>query len=123
MKYQVNEETGNNEAIFSAELLSVSDKVLTMNNEKQTQYRVGTIRFEDDGGTKHTVTTVIYEKSYQRGMIVGETYQAVAQETEKGVFIHTSHLTNSERATADMFNFSEATVSQVKESEVSVFSK
>jgi hypothetical protein len=120
MKYQVNEETGNNEAIFSAELLSVSDKVL---NEKQTQYRVGTIRFEDDGGIKHTVTTVIYEKSYQRGMIVGETYQAVAQETEKGVFIHTSHLTNSERATVDMFNFSEATVSQVKESEVSVFSK
>lgn len=109
MKYRINETTGNPEAVFSAKLLSVSGKVLTMNNEKQTQYRVGTIKFEDDGGIEHTVSTMIIEEFYQKGMLIGENYQAVAAETETGVFITTWPQIMAGKADSTMFNFSEAT--------------
>lgn len=105
MKDKFNEVTGRWEKEFNAELLSVSEEVKTMKNEKQTEFRNATIRFEDVQGNEQQVRAIIYNKNYSRGMETGKKYLTTASPTEEGgPFIVMSHLAYSEEANSDMFD-------------------
>jgi hypothetical protein len=116
MKYSKNE-SGQNVATFNAKLISVANNIRT--NSNGTEYRFGVIEFEDEGGIMHQVTTSIYEKSYQQEMKEGNSYLTTATETDKGIFVQTSHLINADFASADMFDFTQVK-SESKVNEVAV---
>jgi hypothetical protein len=84
--FEVNEVTGNTEAKFTAELMSVSKTSLEFNNEKKTKYRVGTAKFVDANNVEQSVSTIIYENNFTRTddngavtqMEIGENYMTTA---------------------------------------------
>jgi hypothetical protein len=94
---------GSEVANFSATLISIGDKVLE--NVNGTQYRVGTIEFEDAKDQKQRVSAIVYEKNYEHGMETGETFLArVLIQPNQAPLITLSHLEGGgERATLDMF--------------------
>ena len=58
----------------------------------------------------------MYEKNYQHGVTIGETYNATAEKTPKGVFVTVSHLQGGgERATEEMFFSTSSVKSSIPE--------
>ena len=109
-----NEYTKQEELIFQADLVSVSDNVLE--NVNGTEYRVGSVRFENPNGDIVTRSAIIYENNYQYGMQVGNSYQCTAVKSDQGVLIRMSHLEQSARATEADFGdlFAEAPAQTAK---------
>lgn len=100
-----NEVTKKWEVQFPATLLSISDSPLTNQNGKN--YLVGTVRYKNVKGESKTASAVIYEGNYSKGMEVGETYLCTANQDDKGnTYLRLSHLMQTERASADDFDFS-----------------
>lgn len=110
MRTQKNEQTGQVEVVFSAELLTLSENVLQNSNDKN--YKVAGIKFKDKNGTIQKSTAMIYEGNYQHGLEIGKDYLATASKGDDGnVYIRLSHLEYVDnRATVDMFNFSTSEV-------------
>ena len=94
------------EVKFNGKLLSVSENTLKLNNEKETEYRIGTIEFADKDGVVQQCSTMIFEGNYKHGMQVGISYQSTARLIDGNVYLQTSHLTSADRANSDMFDFS-----------------
>lgn len=90
-------------ANFNAKLISISDKVLE--NANGTPYRVATVEFTDAKKAIQRVSALVYEKNFNYGMTVGETYLATVIITDGNApLITVSHLPGSgNRASADMF--------------------
>lgn len=112
---RVNPKTGNQEIDFHGKLLSISDQVL--NNVNNTEYRVGTIRFENAQGEEVDRSCLVYESNYQYGMEAdpngeGPTYLCRAINGEEGILLICSHLTGATRAQASDFSFAEALVEE-----------
>jgi flagellar hook protein FlgE len=103
MKTQINATTGQNEVVFSAKVLSISAKPLS--NVNGTEYRPATIEFKDAAGKTQQTSCIVYEKNYQHGISVGNSYMATAAQTPKGVLITLSHLTDAARPDESMFVF------------------
>lgn len=104
MKFIVNPTTGQNEAQFTAKLLSVSTNKLA--NINGTEYRPASIEFVDVNGKKQTASCIVYEKNFSYGMEKDSSYLATASQTEKGVLITLSHLSGSaDRPNEGMFGF------------------
>jgi len=94
---------------FSGKLLSISSEVKEFNNEKKTRYRVATIEFVTLDGELARTPCLVYDKNFQKGMVIGETYLAVAIQSESGPFVTCSHLIYSgNKSTNDMFGFTDA---------------
>lgn len=109
MKTIINKQTGETQINFTAELLSVSDKVFT--NVNGTEFRAGNISFKDVHGKTQKSSCMIYEKNYAKGMEIGGLYLATASNTDKGVIVTVSNLSASApKAEANMFGF--ATVAE-----------
>lgn len=117
MNYKINDVTGRPEVTFEAKLVSISNVVKQMKNDNKTEYRGCTIEFVDEQAEIQKVGAIVYEKSYQHGMEVGQSYLTTASENESGdVFISMSHLTFTNKVNSDMFNFKSVTViSEVSE--------
>lgn len=96
-----NQKTAN----FAAKLLSISSQVLELNNDNKTPYRVATIEFTTATGELKRSTALVYEKNFQYGMPVGDTYQATVTITpgQLNPLVTVSHLAAGERATFDDF--------------------
>lgn len=103
MKSQINKTTGQEEVVFAGKLLSIAGKPLA--NVNGTEYRPASIEFTDASGKKQQTSCIVYEKNFQYGMSVGNSYLATAAKTEKGVLITLSHLTDAERPSEEMFSF------------------
>lgn len=104
MKFQINEQTGTQEASFNGKLISISDKVLQNSNGKN--YKVATVEFKDVNNETQRSTALVYEGNYSKGMEINESYLCTATVTDQGVIVRMSHLTGSgDRPTADMFGF------------------
>ena len=128
MEYKINKVTGLAECTTSGKLLSIGETIKEFKNEKKTQYRTGVVALDIvNEETGETITKNafcnIYEKQVEK-MEIGKVYQATITEmSDGGVLVTLSNSVNVETLSSDLFDFSLATVSQVKESEVSVFSK
>ena len=96
-----NDYTGQEELIFNADLVSISDSVLE--NVNGTEYRVASVRFQNPNGETVTRSAIVYEKNYQYGMSVGNSYQCTAINGSQGVLIRMSHLEQAGRATKNDF--------------------
>ena len=110
-----NEVTGLLQCNFPAKLIQIGSVLLNTNTDKKTPYRVGTIEFNDAQGKTQRVTTLIWDKNYQHGMQIGNTYLSTATHTPGrtggDVLITTSHLEGSGvRADSSMFGFEKAVV-------------
>jgi hypothetical protein len=104
MNFQTNQQTGAQEANFTAKLISMSEKVLT--NVNQKNYKVGTIEFKDINEETQRTSCFIFEGNFKHGMVIGESYLTTATLTDQGVICRVSHLTGTpEKATANMFGF------------------
>jgi hypothetical protein len=100
-------------ASFPTKVIDISENVLHLKNEAQTPYRIATVQFTDSTGVERTVTSMMWDKSYGKGVIAdgGEfdlskdrlctiTYT----EGRPQPSLVTSHLTAGARATVDMFD-------------------
>jgi len=103
MKNQINSVTGQEEVVFAAKVLSISAKPLK--NVNGTEYRPASIEFKDASGKVQQTSCIVYEKNFQHGISVGNSYLATAAKTEKGVLITLSHLTDAARPDETMFSF------------------
>ena len=104
MKFSINPVNGNQEANFSAKLISMSEATLVNSNNKN--YKIATIEFKDINNESQRTTSFIYEGNYKYGMTLGESYLATASQVNDGVIVRLSHLVSSgNRASADMFGF------------------
>ena len=104
MNFSINPTTGNQEANFSAKLLSISEKTLVNSNDKN--YKIATIEFKDINNETQRTSAFIYEGNYKYGMTIGESYLATASQVSDGVIVRLSHLvSNGNRPNADMFGF------------------
>jgi len=116
MKFTKNDK-GQVVATFSAELLSISDDANIQKNVNGTEYRIAGIKFVDNNGVEQKTTAVMYESNFKHGVEIGESYLTQATQTDQGVWMQVSHLTSiTNRATADMFGFAEASIeAEIKE--------
>lgn len=115
---ETTDNNGNAQIEFNATLLAVQDQPKAMQNENQTMFRNCTIKFEDARGKIQQIRALIYEKSYQRGMEIGEDYLATARKTDDGsMFINLSHLRYAEEASNDMFAAFSAAPAEKEEAE------
>ncbi len=95
---------------FFATLIAVSSTVKTLQNDKQTPYRVGTIRFTNAQGVPVERSCMIWEKNFSREtgeMQLGETYLCTAtiiNEATGEVGVTCSHLTQGARASMSDFD-------------------
>lgn len=104
-KFTVDPTRNQKTANFPAKLLSISSNTLNLKNDNQTEYRVASIEFTAADGEIKKVTAIVYEKNFQYGMTVGDTYQATVTITagQANPLITVSHLAAGERATFDDF--------------------
>ena len=58
------------EAPFTGKLVSVSNNVLTFDNENQTEYRPATVNVQGKN-----IRSIVYEKSFTQGCIAGSDVQ------------------------------------------------
>lgn len=93
-----------------SKLISIGTTVRTLNNENQTEYRVGTIEFYTASGELKKCITQIWESVVDK-MTVGEVYlteyRKVVDETtgEELVFLNTGIVTHNEVASVSDFAF------------------
>lgn len=59
---KVNDYTGEKELIVDATIVSLGKKVLTMKNDKQTEYRIATVKALMPNGSTQKGATLIWEK-------------------------------------------------------------
>jgi hypothetical protein len=101
-KAVINKRTGEKEFQFTAELLSISKN--TLENSKGTEFKIVTIKFNLPNGNLVTRTGMCYKKSYDQGVIPGESYLTTLSFMENGKpAILMSHLNNASQATEDDF--------------------
>ena len=104
MKFSINPVNGNQEANFSAKLISMSETTLSNSNNKN--YKIATIEFKDINNETQRISAFIYEGNYKYGMTIGESYLATASQVNDSVIVRLSHLvSNANRPNADMFGF------------------
>lgn len=100
--------SGNQTATFMGKLINIGENVLNLNNNKQTEYLVGTVEFENAKNETVQRSAIIYMANYKHGMTTGNTYLCnltlIADKNNEPV-ITVSHLQNASRATADDFGF------------------
>lgn len=110
MRQVKNETTGQMDVLFSAELLTLTENVLQNSNGKN--FKIAGIKFKDKNGKEQKATAMVYEGNYQHGLEIGKDYLATASKGEDGnVYIRLSHLEYVDnRATVEMFDFSETEV-------------
>lgn len=94
---------------LSAKLISVSNDV--RENSNGTQYRLCTIEFKDGNGKVHRATASMWEKSFQHGVEVGNSYLTTinpelnAETGKTDLYFSVSHLEGTpERITAEDIN-------------------
>ena len=124
MKTVKNELTGQNEVVFSAELIApLSENVLQNSNGKN--FRIASIKFLDKFGKEQKSTAMIYEGNYQHGLTVGESYLATVSKGEANkAYIRLSHIPYVDaQATADMFDFAGEEVKATSKVKASIESK
>ena len=98
-----NPNSGETEFVFNATLLKIGKSVLENSNEKL--FKVVTLKFNLPDGEEVERTAMCYQSNYQYGVEVGKDYLCNLSFDEAGTpQIRMSHLTNSERATADDFS-------------------
>lgn len=98
--------TGALEANYFGTLVSVSDKVLALKNEKKTPYRLGVVKLP----TNEEISCKIWEKSFQHGMVNGEKYRCTATKWIDDAKVEQidstmSHLQGANRGTAASYAF------------------
>ena len=98
-----NPETGETDFLFNATLLKIGKSVLENSNEKL--FKVVTLKFNLPDGEEVERTAMCYQSNYQYGIEEGKDYLCNLSFDEEGKpQIRMSHLSNSERATADDFS-------------------
>lgn len=107
MKTVINPQTGNPEVQFEGKLLSISNTTLTLNNDKQTPYRVASVQYINNDGVEKVASAIVYEANYTYGMTPGVTYlcRAIKTPGQSTPLVTMSHLVATERASFDDFNF------------------
>lgn len=99
---QANAQNANDVKTFGV-LKTISEKLFVLNNEKGTQYRLGTAYFEKQNTT---ASVRIYEANFVRGMEVGKKYLCVVRpytkDGERRYSITMSHL-EAEEQVSDAF--------------------
>lgn len=100
--FQKNEVTGLMQANFTAKLISISNSTKTNTNGKE--YRVASIKFVDANDVEQTISALMYEKNYSKGVEVNNEYLAtVTIMPDNQPLVTVSHLQGAERATINMF--------------------
>jgi len=102
-----NESQNQFEAQFAAVLKSISPETVGQFPSGK-YYRVGSVEFTNAKGIKTTVTAIVNEANFEKGMTVGESYlcTAIIKDGRTEPLITCSHLVGtSVRATADDFGF------------------
>lgn len=100
--FQKNEVTDLMQANFTAKLISISNSTKTNSNGKE--YRIASIKFTDADAVEQTITAIMYEKNYSKGVKVGNDYIAtVTIMPDNQPLVTVSHLQGAERATINMF--------------------
>lgn len=97
-------------AQFEATLLSLGTEVKEYQNSagEQIKFRNSTIEFATDDGEIVRTPAIVYEKSVEHGMVLGEKYLGTStlNNDGKGVFTTCSHLIyGGNIATPEMFGF------------------
>lgn len=101
---------GQQEGHIAATLVSVENKVSEFKNDNKTKFRNCTIKFIDDYDKERFVSAIVYEKSYQQGMTIGEKYSATMRFDGNNIFTSIGHLAPfGERVNASMFKLEEVT--------------
>jgi hypothetical protein len=94
--------TGKDEFTFNAKLLDVGETVIENVNGKE--YKVVTLGFQLPNGKDVQRTAICYASNYEYGIEEGQEYLCNLSFGEQGdPHIRMSHLTNSDRASADDF--------------------
>ena len=102
MKEVFNSVTNRNDIQFTGKLLNVNEEIRT--NSNGTNFMLGTIEFVNAKGETKRATCGIYEKNYNKGMVVGEEYLCTASSDDSGKwYIHVSHLQQVASASAEDF--------------------
>jgi hypothetical protein len=102
-------ERGQKVSQFQAKLLDISAQpVGTFPSGKA--YRVGTVQFENFNGQTISVTCIVNEANYAKGMSVGNTYlcSAILRDGQTSPLLVCSHLVGAARASMDDFGFGAA---------------
>jgi hypothetical protein len=94
---------------FQAKLIDVSPEPVGQFPSGK-YYRVGTVQFENFKGQMITVTCIINEANYQKGMSAGNTYlcSAILKDGQTTPLLVCSHLVGAARASMDDFGFGSA---------------
>jgi len=98
-----NRETGKAEFRFSATLLKIGEAVLENTNEKP--FKVVTLKFNLPEGKEVERTAMCYQSNYEYGIEVGKDYLCnLSFDKEGKPQLRMSHLSSTNRATADDFS-------------------
>ncbi|MCA0151729.1 hypothetical protein [Winogradskyella vincentii] len=98
----INEETGEKQFLFNAELLKIGEKTLENSNGKE--YKIVTLKFNLPSGEEVERSAICYASNYNHGIEQGRQYLCNLSFTEEGdPQINMSHLTNADRASAEDF--------------------
>jgi hypothetical protein len=99
-------ERGQRVSQFQAKLIDVSPETVGQFPSGK-YYRVGTVQFENFKGQTISVTCIINEANYQKGMSAGNTYlcSAILKDGQTSPLLVCSHLVGSARASMDDFGF------------------
>lgn len=101
------------EAQLSGKLLEVSNDVRTLDNEKQTPYRLAKVKVDGKN-----YSALMYDKNFQHGVEVGDELACKAfydPARGKEILITVSHLIASTRATIEDFGFPSEVKEKVEE--------
>ena len=93
-------------AQFQAKLIDVSQETVGQFPSGK-YYRVGTVQFENFKGQTISVTCIINEANYSKGMSAGNTYlcSAILKDGQTSPLLVCSHLVGAARASMDDFGF------------------
>ncbi len=93
-------------AQFQAKLIDVSPETVGQFPSGK-YYRVGTVQFENFKGQTISVTCIINEANYAKGMSAGNTYlcSAILKDGQTSPLLVCSHLVGAARASMDDFGF------------------
>lgn len=98
----INEETGEKQFLFNAELLKIGEKTLENSNGKE--YKIVTLKFNLPTGEEVERSAICYASNYNHGIEEGRQYLCNLSFTEEGdPQINMSHLTKADRASAEDF--------------------
>jgi hypothetical protein len=122
--FKLNEETGNMEAPFSAELVSISSEPSGETSTNEIPFYSATVKFENAAGQIKTTSALVMQGNVDRadeegGFVKGQSYlcKAIKDNSRKGVLLVLSHLSPTIGASDDDFGIGEEEVVAKKPAE------